>query len=153
MGDSIIADRLRSKESVFFNHSVKKASSKVVAALQAPTPASCASGSGELDLYSLEIDKAELVATSCAQQLEDYRSLEAKVKGVIESTRSEIATLSGELRVAKKVRQHKEQYEALAKKVNAHAPKPTTMAEQRELEEELRKLGYDKARLDEQVSC
>ena len=154
-----IADRLKSKESVFLNHSVKKACVKVVGALKASgdkdkaaTKAAAKAAVRELDLYTLEIDKAELVARSCAQQLADYAGLEAQVKALVESTTGDITRLSADLKEAKKARMHKEQYEALAKLVNRHASKPTTRAEQAALEEELEKLKGEAGRLEEQVT-
>ena len=94
---------------------------------------------------------AELVAETCQQQLEDYRVLEAQVTSQVESTEADIEKLTEELRVAKKVRQYKEQYEALAKLVNRHPSKPTTTREQADLQVELQKLGEEKSRLDEQI--
>jgi hypothetical protein len=137
--------------SVFLNHSIKKVTAKVLVALQDPKASLCAAAQDELDVYLVEVGKAELVASSCAAQLSDYRALERKVKALVESTSSEIYALSVELRLAKKVRAHKEEYEALAKLVNEHASKPKSLAEQEELQEELRKLEEEKARLDEQV--
>jgi len=69
----------------------------------------------------------------------------------VEQTQAEIETLTAELRTAKIVRQHKEQYEALAKLVNAHSSKPKTQAEQTALQEELGKLKSEKEALEERV--
>ena len=77
--------------------------------------------------------------------------LEAQVTSQVESTEADIKKLTEELRVAKKVRQYKEQYEALAKLVNRHSSKPTTTKEQADLQVELQKLGEEKSRLDEQI--
>lgn len=102
-------------------------------------------------LYELEIAKAEQSGESCAEQLKDYAVLDAQVNKKVESTQAEIETLTAELHTAKIARQHKEQYEALAKLVNAHSSKPKTKAEQAALEEELSKLKQEKASLDERV--
>jgi THO complex subunit 7 len=143
-------DRLRSKETVILNHSVKKCAAKV-SQLQAlvragEDKATCAQAaevaSRELGLYSLEVDMAELVAETCQQQLEDYRVLEAQVTSQVESTEADIEKLTEELRVAKKVRQYKEQYEALAKLVNRHPSKPTTTREQADLQIDIRKKQF-----------
>ena len=102
-------------------------------------------------LYELEIVKAEQSGESCAEQLKDYSILADEFHKKVESTQAEIETLTAELHTAKIARQHKEQYEALAKLVNVHSSKPKTKAEQAALEEELSKLKQEKEALDERV--
>lgn len=155
-----LADRLKSRETVYLGHSVKRASQKAVAALQlaqgekADKAAKITASNAairDLGLYGLEIDKAELVASSCKQQLVDYEVLEKQVCAMVESTQADIETLTADLRVAKKERSHKEQYEALAKLVNKHSSKPKSRAEQAKIELELQKLGGEKEKLEEQI--
>jgi THO complex subunit 7 len=158
--EQVAADRLRSKETVILNHSVKKCAAKVchlqnllrTEQSQADCSSAAEAACRELELYSLEVDMAQLTAQTCQQQLEDYQVLESRVKFQVESTEADIDKLTEELRVAKKVRQYKEQYEALAKIVNRHPSKPATTREQAEMQLEIKKLEEEKLRLDEQMS-
>mmetsp|Transcript_32033 Transcript_32033/g.72167 ORF Transcript_32033/g.72167 Transcript_32033/m.72167 type:complete len:251 (+) Transcript_32033:130-882(+) len=159
--DQIVADRLKSRDTVFLGHSVKKVAAKALTAVRvagdpgaAPAAKKHAARGAvrELKLYGLEVDKAEEVAKSCEAQMEDYARLEAQVKEMVTSTAREIEGLTAELQVAKKVRTHKEQYEALAQLVNRHACKPATRAQQAEVHGDVKRLREEKARLDEQTN-
>ena len=91
-------DRLRSKETVILNHSIKKCAAKVSGlhalirggAQAKPCAEAAEAASRELGQYTLEVDMAELVAETCQQQLEDYRVLEAQVTSQVESTEPDI---------------------------------------------------------------
>jgi hypothetical protein len=98
------------------------------------------------------MSKAELSKASCVRQLDDYASLAAQVNSRIEQTQAEIETLTSELQTAKVVRQHKEQYEALAILVNKLPSKSKTRTEQAAVGEELEKLKMEKKGLDDRVS-
>jgi THO complex subunit 7 len=153
-------ERLKSKESVILGHSLKKVSQKCVQLFQevqsgadkAAKSATCSSALCDLGLYKNEIEKAEQVALSCKDQIEDYVHLEAEVSSMVESTQREIEKLNEELSLAKKVRQHKEQYEALAKIVNQHPSKSNTINEQDKVKAEISKLEDEKNDLDKQIN-
>eukprot|EP00617_Octactis_speculum_P027742 CAMPEP_0185770568 /NCGR_PEP_ID=MMETSP1174-20130828/59848_1 /TAXON_ID=35687 /ORGANISM="Dictyocha speculum, Strain CCMP1381" /LENGTH=286 /DNA_ID=CAMNT_0028456057 /DNA_START=19 /DNA_END=877 /DNA_ORIENTATION=- len=151
-------ERLKSKETVFLGFSIKKCAHKFatfVSALQGGSKTACTdareAAAKELQLYSLEVGKADLVAQTCIQQINDYESLEREVKDIITSTESSIETLTQELTVAKVVRQHKEQYEALSKVVNKHSSKAESLAAQAEVEAKLQQLNKEQVQLASQI--
>jgi hypothetical protein len=56
--------------------------------------------------------------------------------------------LTADLRVAKQERQHKEEYEALALRVDGHASKPSSRAAAAQVEANMARLASEKGRLD-----
>jgi len=56
--------------------------------------------------------------------------------------------LTADLRVAKKERQHKEEYEALATLVDSHASKPDSRAAAAKVETDMTALAVEQVRLD-----
>lgn len=158
MEEGVLTDRLKSKETVMLTHSIKITSQKCAQFLQdvlsdkSSKTTSHLSASLQLSRYGIEIEKAEQVAESCKKQMDDYVNLEEKVSSLVESTQKEIETLNEELRLAKKVRQHKEQYETLAKIVNQRPSKKITIKEQDKVKEAIQKLEEDKDTLDMQIN-
>lgn len=89
--NAVFSERLKSRETVFFGHSVKKTASKVITSLQLAVSAASSAGDPkavaaactgaivDLGLYGCEVDKAELVSETCLGQLQDYQTLETQV--------------------------------------------------------------------------
>mmetsp|Transcript_38242 Transcript_38242/g.104146 ORF Transcript_38242/g.104146 Transcript_38242/m.104146 type:complete len:246 (-) Transcript_38242:742-1479(-) len=163
--DEILRHRLKSRETVFIQASIKRVASKFTAlaasvlakddgaALSTDAQEAANNAIRELQLCSLEVDKAEMVAQTCDRQLSQYTDLAKGVQEQIAASEASIEALSQELKQAKTVRQHKEEYEALAKVVNRHSAKSQTRQVQEETQARLASLEEEAQALEEQVKA
>jgi len=78
----VLQARLTSKETVYLGHSLKKAAYKCMS-MRTPDPVAAAAAKRDLDLYDLEIDKAELVTQSLQREMAHYQALEESVKAQV----------------------------------------------------------------------
>lgn len=156
--EAALRDRLRSKETVFLGFSVKKVAQKfslltaaVLSGDKAAAQAASEAALREVRLYGLEVNKAELVAKACEEQLSYSAEIEKSIRERVVSTEASIDALAQELAHAKEVRQHKEEYEALAKVVNKHSAKAKTRQEQEVVEGRLTELQREHDQLRDEV--
>jgi len=90
----ILQARLTSKETVYLGHSLKKAASKCLS-IRTPDPTAIAAAKRDLDLYNLEIDKAELVTQSLQREMAHYQALEESVKAQVTQCEVSLKNISG----------------------------------------------------------
>uniref|UniRef100_A0A7S4D7F4 THO complex subunit 7 homolog n=1 Tax=Heterosigma akashiwo TaxID=2829 RepID=A0A7S4D7F4_HETAK len=131
--DAVLHKRLLSKETVFLGTSLTKVSSKfheLVKHLEGvkneeTNESSVIKGAldgvlKELNLYALEMQRGSLIGESHKEELEAYKSQEAKIEEDTIKIQNEIAGLKEELLQEKQVRRRREEYEALARRAAAH---------------------------------
>lgn len=154
--DAIVKERLQGRESVLpvSEPSVKRCSKKFLA-LQGESAEGCIAAHNallkELALYDFEASKAHLLRGICSEEVEQYGVLDAKIENDIEHTKGEIEQLKDQLREERVARLHKEECEALSRRVNAFPARSGTELEISRLRADLGELTALQERTSEQL--
>jgi parvulin-like peptidyl-prolyl isomerase len=72
----------------------------------------------ELERYEFEVGKCRIIRKSCDSEIKEYSKLYDEIQTKITGSEKDIAQLKKEWAAEKLERQHKEDFEALARQVN-----------------------------------
>lgn len=97
----------------------------------------------EIARYEFAVLKSRSLVETNTRQVADYDHMRSIIDADMSSTQSDIERLAGQLQEERKTRQHKEQYAALARRINQYPPREETQAEIQTLNEELSSLKAD----------
>ena len=94
----------------------------------------------EIARYEFAVSKARSLIETNQRQVTDYDQMRSVIEADMTTTQADIERLAGQLQEERKTRQQKEQYAALARRINQYPPRAETQAEIRALNEELSSL-------------
>jgi len=97
----------------------------------------------EIARYEFAVLKARSLVETNTRQVADYDHMRSVIEADMTSTQSDIERLAGQLQEEIKTRQQKEQYAALARRINQYPPREQTQAEIQRHNEELSALKAD----------
>ena len=94
----------------------------------------------EIARYELAVSKARSLIDTNERQVADYDKMRQSIEEEMGTTQSDIQRLGEQLQEERKLRQQKEQYAALAHRINQYPPRQETQAEIQKLNGELETL-------------
>jgi len=105
----------------------------------------------ELRLLAIEVKKAALSEKACARELAECAELETATTAEIAESEATIAALQEQLARERKVRERKEEYEAMAKIINVLPSKKSSRAAIDVLSADVAALEAQQAELDDEM--
>ena len=165
---TLMMERLVTKETVYMSASLKRVGTKYQSFIAAvrqrdaavPEDRDAASAGvkaaheaavRELRVYALDVSKLGRIQTVLGQETDDCANQQSKIEAEIASAEKEIEELRAELAREKLLRQHKEEYEALARVINKYAPVAQSTSEIDELTTQSVEVEADAECVAEQV--
>lgn len=94
----------------------------------------------EIATYEFAVSKASALVDTNVRQVADYDAMQQSVEAEMSSTRGDIERLAVQLEQERTTRQQKEQYSALARRINAYPARDATQAEIQRLNGEIATL-------------
>jgi len=103
----------------------------------------------EFDLFDISLDKLRATADANARELQQYHSLHLQRESQIARAKEELVRLKTELEHEKRRRNHKEEYEAIAKIINQYPSRADTQRQLQALEDDLASLADAKQQIED----
>ncbi|ELR17627.1 Tho complex subunit 7 protein [Acanthamoeba castellanii str. Neff] len=103
----------------------------------------------EFDLFDISLDKLRATADANGRELQQYHSLHLQREGQIARAKEELVRLKTELEHEKRRRNHKEEYEAIAKIINQYPSRADTQRQLQALEDDLASLADAKQQIED----
>jgi len=97
----------------------------------------------ELASYEFGMGKARSLINTNIQQVADYDQMHRSIEAEMETTREDIKRLAVQLQEERTIREQKEQYAVLSRRINQYPPREQTQKELVELDSELDALGQE----------
>ena len=94
----------------------------------------------EIARYEFAVSKARSLIETNERQVADYDKMRQGIEADMATTQDDIVTLGAQLQEERKLRQQREQYAALAHRINQYPPREQTEAEIEQLNGELSSL-------------
>ncbi|KAL1518944.1 hypothetical protein AB1Y20_003215 [Prymnesium parvum] len=144
--EEILRQRLLAKETGLRN--LTKHYLSFVHAIESSTPeaaeASYQTLIKELSAYEFSVSKASALVDTNLRQIQEYDQMQQRLDDEMASTRAELERLSAQLQEERLLRQQKEQYAVLARRINAYPAREQTQAEIAALNSEVAALEHEK---------
>eukprot|EP00640_Fibrocapsa_japonica_P004365 CAMPEP_0113941930 /NCGR_PEP_ID=MMETSP1339-20121228/7754_1 /TAXON_ID=94617 /ORGANISM="Fibrocapsa japonica" /LENGTH=228 /DNA_ID=CAMNT_0000946215 /DNA_START=24 /DNA_END=710 /DNA_ORIENTATION=- /assembly_acc=CAM_ASM_000762 len=166
--EKVLQQRLVSKETVFLGTSISRIAARFHAFLGAVQQEGEADEDAhpakkqrceaaydvtqrELQLYSLEVAKAQIVSLGAEHEIEAYKSRGKEIEEKVKKEAEKVEQLKAQLEEEKEIQRRKEEYEALAKVANALPPQAKTTAEIAKIRDQLQSLEKDSSLMSQEV--
>lgn len=105
----------------------------------------------ELHMFEFEVEKTKRVRRANTRELETYEKKQQQVEQRIKQTTEDISRLRGELELARIERNHKEEYDLLARKILELPSRQESLAAAKALDGEIAELETEAQRLESTI--
>lgn len=105
----------------------------------------------QIALCELAVTKSELAEEMMSEELRNYKKISKSIYSSIDTVKSQIDLYKESLKVAKKIRKNRMEYDVLAKIINKQPDRKETIQQHKQLQEELNELHEERLQLNKKL--